>query len=65
MDNLDLMMTSPNGVDKKDLEYLINSRIKVLVGKMNMINQGEVVDGETLQTLQAKIDALTIELTSL
>ena len=59
------MMTSPNGVDKKDLEYLINSRIKVLVGKMNMINQGEVVDGETLQTLQAKIDALTIELTSL
>ena len=65
MDNLDLMMTSPNGVDKKDLEYLVNSRIKVLVGKMNMINQGEVVDGETLQTLQAKIDALTIELTSL
>ena len=59
------MMTSPNGVDKKDLEYLVNSRIKVLVGKMNMINQGEVVDGETLQTLQAKIDALTIELTSL
>ena len=45
-------------IDKEYEEYLINSRIKSLNGKINLIGTEED-SGESLEDLQAKIQALT------
>ena len=45
-------------IDKTYKEYLINSKIKELNGKINCIGTDEDF-GESLEDLQAKIQALT------
>jgi len=45
-------------IRKEDKEYLINSKIKSLNGKINLIGTEED-SGEYLEDLQAKIQALT------
>ena len=45
-------------IEKIDKEYLINSKIKSLNGKINLIGTDED-SGESLEDLQAKIQVLT------
>ena len=45
-------------IEKIDKEYLINSKIKSLNGKINLIGTDED-SGEYLEDLQAKIQVLT------
>lgn len=45
-------------LEKEHKEYLINSRIKSLNGKINLIGTEED-SGESLKDLQAKIQVLT------
>jgi hypothetical protein len=53
MDGMVLMDT-----DIEHKMYLINSKIKALNGKKNMISDGEYVE-ETLEDIEAQIQALT------
>lgn len=45
-------------IEKIDKEYLINSKIKSLSGRINLIGTDED-SGESLEDLQAKIQVLT------
>jgi len=46
-------------LDRKDIEYLINQRIKNLNGKKQLILNNEFVDEESEEDIDRKIEALT------
>jgi hypothetical protein len=45
-------------IEKKDLTYAIESKIKYLNGRKNMISEGEELE-DTLEDIEAQIEALT------
>jgi hypothetical protein len=46
-------------LEKKDKEYLIQTKIKVLNGKKELLFQNNPIDDDTEKTINDKIQALT------
>ena len=46
-------------LEKKDKEYLIQTKIKVLNGKKELLFQNNTIDDDTEKTINDKIQALT------
>ena len=46
-------------IEKEYMEYVINQRIKALYGRIKLVQDGEPGDGDSIEDLENKIEALT------